>query len=209
MRKDRGTANPLEPISTATGWLTTLMVGFLLLSLLVHQQAWGNGPVCASVSSNDASSFGGPASVAGVVPGGHATLGTVNICASHPAAGLRLAGSLATWPYLILWLVFLVQFRRLLTAAARPGALYVPDTAARLRDLGRLLVAGGLAAGAIETAASFFIFGQVVRYPGLNWFSFGQIKFSVVTLIVGLALATAARVMRQGVSMREELDVVV
>ena len=209
MRKNRDQKNPLEPITTAVGWMTTLLVGFLLLSLLVHQQAWGNGPVCASVSSNDASLFGGPGSVAGVAPGGHATLGAVNICASHPSAGLLLAGALVTWPYLVLWLVFLVQFRRLLTVAARPGALYAPATAARLRDLGRLLAGGGLVAGAVETAASFFVFGQVIRYPGLGWFSFGQVKFSVVTLIVGLALTTAARVMRQGVRMREELDVVV
>jgi Protein of unknown function (DUF2975) len=209
MRRNRGSGNPLEPMTTAAGWLTTVLVGLLLLSLLVHQQAWGNGPVCATVSPNDASLFGGPVSVAGVAPGAHASLGTVDICNSHPSAGLRLAGELVTWPYLILWLVFLVQFRRLLKAAAQPGALYAPATAARLRDLGRLLVVGGLAAGAVETAASFFIFGQVIRYPGLSWFSFGQIKFSVVTLIVGLALATAARVMRQGVSMRQELDVVI
>jgi hypothetical protein len=147
----------------------------LLLSLLVHQQLWGNGPVCVSVSSNDADLFGGPVSVPGVAPGAHATLGGVDICAGSPTAALRLVGLLAAW----------------------------------LRGLGWLLVAGGIAAGVVETAARLAILTRVVRSPGPGWIDPGQVTFSVTALLIGLALITAARIMRQGVTMREELDVTI
>jgi hypothetical protein len=209
VRATQAARDPLEPIATAVAWLTTLLVALLLLSLLVRQASWGNGPVCASVSPNDASIFSGPVSVPGVAPGGHATLGSVNICASSPTAALRLAGLLAAWPYTIVWLAFLVGLRRLLRSASRPGGLYSPFTAARLRALGWLLIIGGLAASIIESAAKITIFTSVVRYPGLGWFEPAQVNFSFTTLIIGLALVTAARVMGQGVTMREELDVTI
>jgi hypothetical protein len=209
MRRTRPAGNPVEPIARTLAWVTTLLVALLLLSLLVHQAAWGNGPVCASVSSNDASIFGGPVSVPGLAPGSHASLGSVAICTTSPAPVLRLAGMLAAWPYIILWLVFLARSRRLLKSASLPGSLYSSGTAARLRALGWLLIAGGVAAGVIESAAKITIFTRLVRYPGLGWFEPAQISFSVITLITGLALVTAARVMRLGVTMREELDVTI
>jgi hypothetical protein len=209
VRATQAVRDPLEPIATTVGWLITLLVALLLLSLLVRQSLWGNGPVCASVSSNDASIFSGPVSVPGVAAGSHATLGSVSICASRPAAALRLAGLLAAWPYVIVWLVFLVRLRRVLKSAARPGGLYSGFTAARLRTLGWLLIIGGLAASIIESAAKISIFTSVVRYPGLGWFEPWQVNFSFTTLIIGLALVTAARVMGQGVTMREELDVTI
>ena len=48
-----------------------------------------------------------------------------------------------------------------------------------------------------------------VRLGALGWFEPAQVNFSFTTLIIGLALVTAARVMRQGVTMREELDVTI
>jgi hypothetical protein len=209
MRETRPPRNPLEPIATTVGCAAALLVAFLLLSLFIHQAAWGNGPVCTIVSANDASLFSGPVSVLGVVPGGHATLGSVNICTNNPTSILRAAGLLATWPYFALWLVFLFRLRGLLKAASLPGGLYSPVTASRLRVLGWLLTFGGLAASIIESAARITIFTRLVRYPGLGWFAPGQISFSFTTLITGLTLMTVARVMSLGVKMREELDVIV
>ena len=209
MSETRPARNPLEPIARAVGFAITLFVALLLLSLLVHQASWGNGPVCSSVSANDASIFGGPASVPGVAPGSHASLGSVAICANNPTSGLRVAGLLVTWPYTVLWLVFLFRLKRLLRAASLPGELYSPVTASRLRVLGWLLTLGGLAAGIIESAAKITIFTRLIHYRGLGWFEPTQISFSVTTLITGLTLITVARVMLLGVKMREELDVTV
>ena len=69
----------------------------LLPSLLVRQASWGNGPVCTSVSGNDATIFSRPVAVPGLAPGAHASLGSVTICTNHPKAALRLAGLLVAW----------------------------------------------------------------------------------------------------------------
>lgn len=209
MRKTRPPRNPLEPIATTVGCATTLLVALLLLSLLVRQASWGNGPVCASLSQNDAAIFTGRVSVPGLAVGSHASLGNVNICTNHPASVLRLAGLLAAWPYTLLWLAFLLRLQGLLKAASPPGGLYSPITAARLRALGWLLTGGGIAASVMESAANITIFTSLVHYPGLGWFEPGQINFSFITLILGLTLITIARVMRLGAMMREELDATV
>jgi hypothetical protein len=57
MRELRQSRNPLEPIATTVGCMTMLLVAVLLLSLFVHQASWGDGPVCTSVSGNDATIF--------------------------------------------------------------------------------------------------------------------------------------------------------
>ncbi|HEY2553559.1 MAG TPA: DUF2975 domain-containing protein [Streptosporangiaceae bacterium] len=181
----------------------------MLLSTLVHQALWGNGPVCAYVSPNDASLFGGPVSVQGLAAGSHASLARVQICTSNPASSLRLAGAIAEWPYLALWGIFLFRLNRLMKSASQPGGIYSAATAARLRGLGWLMTGGGIAAGVIGSAAKIFIFTRLVHYPGLGWFAPFQVNFSFSTLIVGLTLITVARVMRLGVTMREELDVTV
>jgi hypothetical protein len=209
MREFRRPRNPLEPIATTVGCMTMLLVGALLLSLFVHQAAWGNGPVCTSVSANDASTFARPVSVPHVAPGAHASLGSVTICTNHPTSALRLAGFLVAWPYTVLWLIFLFRLNGLLKAASLPGGLYSPVTASRLRGLGWLLTLGGVAASIIQSAARIMIFTSLIRYPGLGWFEPGQIDFSFTTFIVGLTLITVARVMSLGVKMREELDVTV
>ena len=209
MRELRPPRNPLEPIATTVGYVTPLVVVLLLLSLLVHQAAWGNGPVCTTVTGTDASTFSGPIPLLCVAPAAHASLASAAICADHPTAALRVAGLLAVWPYTVLWLIFLWRLRGLLKSAALPGGLYSPATASRLRMLGWLLALGGLAASVIESAAKIVIFTGLVDYPGLGWFEPGQVSFSITTLITGLTLITVARVMVLGVKMRDELDATV
>ncbi len=147
--------------------------------------------------------------VGGQVRGSQAMIGNVILCASHPDTVQRLAGLLAAWPSVILWVGFLVQIRGLLRIASQPGGLYSLPTAARLRRLGWFLTAGALAAAIIQTAANLVILLSQIHYPGLNWFQPDKLHLSVSALLAGLALITVARVMRVGVTMREELDVTV
>lgn len=208
MRRTRPPRNPLEPIASTIGYLTALTVTVLLLSLLVHQAAWGNGPVCTSATADGIPLRIYRVAVEGQVRGSQATIGTVNLCVNHPGTWLRVSGLLATWPPGILWLGFLLQASGLLRIAARPGGLYSLATAARVRRLGWFLTAGALAAGVIQTVANMTIFLSQIHYPGLNWEP-GKLHLSVATLLAGLALITVARVMRIGVTMREELDVTI
>jgi len=209
MREFRPPRNPLEPIATSVGCMTMLLVAALLVSLLVHPAGWGNGPVCTSVSGNDATIFSRPVAVPGLATGAHASLGSVTICTNNPTSALRLAGLLVAWPYTVLWLIFLFRLSGLLKAASLPGGLYSPVTASRLQALAWLLTLGRLVASIIESAAKITIFTRLVHYPGLGWFEPAQISLSFTTLITGLTLITVGRVMGLGVKMREELDVTV
>ena len=92
---------------------------------------------------------------------------------------------------------------------SEPGELYSAGTAARLRGLGVLMTGGGIVASVVGSTAKIFIFTRLVHHQGLGWFEPFQVNFSFWTLIVGLTLLTVARVMRLGVTMREELDVTV
>jgi hypothetical protein len=127
----------------------------------------------------------------------------ISVCADHPDGALRMAGMLMSLPSLVLFLSFLVLIRRLLKAAGRPGALYSPDPARRLRVLGWYLTVGAVAAGIIETAAEG---AAVADQTSLSWFNPSEFHLSVPALLVGLGLITVATVVRIGVTMREDLD---
>jgi hypothetical protein len=207
--KPRAARNPLEPIATAVRWAFGLFVVAILLSTLSHQALWGNGPVCTYLSAHGGPLIGGRVSVLGLAAGSKASLASAQICSSNPTPALRLAGVAAAWPYLVLWVFFLFRLGGLLQSASQPGELYSAATAARLRRLGWLMTGGGIAASLIASTARIFIFTHLVRYAGLGWFEPSQVNFDFWALIVGLTLISVARVMRLGVTMREELDVTV
>jgi hypothetical protein len=209
VRRTHPPRDPLEPVTTTVGLLTGLTGLVLFLSLLVHQALWGNGPVCTSVPADGMATRSSGLTIGGQVRGSQATIGNVILCVNHPDTWQRFAGLLASWPSVILWVGFLLQIRGLLRIASQPGGLYSPDTAARLRRLGWFLTAGALAAAIIQTVANLMIFLSQVHYPGLNWFEPDKLHLSVSALLGGLALITVARVMRVGVTMRDELDVTI
>lgn len=171
---------PLQPVAAVVGVLLTLMVLTLGLSLFTRQALWGNGRVCTSIPILDLpmkpSWTRGVVAVGGLARGSRATTPTVTLCANNPASSLRLAGQLATWPLVLLWLGFLLRARRLLRAASQPGRLYSRDTAGRLRSLGWFLIVGSVIAGMMETAANIMILLSQVHYPGFGWFQPSQIN---------------------------------
>lgn len=208
MSKSRAARSPLEPIATAVRWAFGLFIVGILVSALRHQALWGSGPVCTYLSPHDGPLVGGRVSVLGLAAGSKATLASAQVCSSNPTSALRLAGLAAAWPYLVLWVIFLFRLGGLLQSASQPGELYSAATAARLRRLGWLMTGGGIAASVIASTAKIFIFTRLVHYPGLMFEPF-EVNFSFWALIVGLTLISVARVMRLGVTMREELDVTV
>jgi hypothetical protein len=66
-----------------------------------------------------------------------------------------------------------------------------------------------VAAAVIQTVANLVILLTQIHYSGLNWFEPDKLHLSLSALLAGLTLITVARVMRVGVTMREELDVTV
>jgi len=185
----------------------------LVLSALQHQQPWAGGPVCVSQDPLSLPWKNGhiPAmpTIHGLARGVQATDFTVTFCANSPDQSLSLAGQLAIWPTTILWLVLLLRLRGLLKAASRPGGLYSPVTAARLRALGWIMTAGAIGVAVLESAANIIIAGRLI--PGFGGFGldYGHLTFPFSSFFLGLTLLTIARVMRLGAAMREELDVTV
>jgi hypothetical protein len=215
VRKNRPARDPLEPIRTAVASLLILTVGGFVVAFLsgfvsVHTELFGGGPVCISGDQVGLVWKSGhipvdPA-IDGLARGVQATAGNVIFCANSPDLPLRLAGLLATWPTAILWLVFLLRLHSLLRAAARPGGLYSPVTAARLHALGWIMTAGAIAVAVLQSAANTIIAARLIPEP-VEYFS--HLTLPYITFFLGLTLLTIARVMRLGAAMREELDVTV
>lgn len=198
--------DPLEPMKSATGCLLGLTLAAVLLALLErHQQLWASGPVCTSVASGGAPVHS-DLTMDGLAHGVQATAGMVTLCASNPSPALRLFGLMAIWPTAILWLIFVLRLRGLFRTASKPGGLYAPATAGRLRSLGWITTAGAIAAALLESAAKSLIYTNLVHYPGIGVLSLNYITFPFSFFFLGLALLTVAQVMRVGATMREELD---
>ena len=120
-----------------------------------------------------------------------------------PVGHLRTTGMLMSLPLLVLFLSSLWLLRRFLRAAGRPGRLYSLDSARRLGFLGWYLAAGAVLAGIIESVASGVVLAQ--QTSGVAWGP-TELRFPWFAFLVGLGVITCARVMRIGVTMREDLD---
>jgi hypothetical protein len=72
-----------------------------------------------------------------------------------------------------------------------------------LRFLGWYLAGGAVLAGIIESLASGVVLAQ--QTSGVAW-SPTELRFPWFAFLVGLGVITCARVMRIGVTMREDLD---
>jgi hypothetical protein len=204
----RAVRSPLEPITTGVGCLTDLTIVLLIIGVLTRPQpALGGGPVCTTVPVD--SGPGDPVShqwvrMLGVAHGSHAiSASTLSVCANHPDAFLRTTGMLMSMPLLVLFLSSLWLLRRFLKAAARPGRLYSLDSARRLRFLGWYLAGGAVLVGIIESVASGVVLAQ--QTTGVAWGP-TELRFPWFAFLVGLGVITCARVMRIGVTMREDLD---
>jgi hypothetical protein len=198
--RSRWSRSPPRP-----GIVLVLLIGYLLVS-----QLFGYGPltghVCTTVPANGLPYGRRPPvlGVLGLARGSQIDLNSVLLCAAHPGTALRPAGLLAALPSALVLVIFLLRLRRLLLEAGRPGVLFSPAMAARLRWLGWFLIAGSLAASVVEAAAQTVIFLSVVHFPGLDWFEPQLWHLSVAYLLLGLALISAAGVMRAAMSRRDE-----
>lgn len=210
VRKDRGHAEPVEPIATVLGVLLALLASYLLFNVLFGERLFA-GTACTTVPAVGIPYGRRPPvlGLRGVAPGSQVDLSSLQLCVAHPGAALRLAFLLAALPGVLVLVVFLVRLRGLLLVAGQPGILYSAATAARVRWLGWFLFAGSLAAAVIESAAQTAIFLSAVHYPGLDWYEPQLWHLPVGYLVLGVALISIARVMRIGALRREESRVTV
>lgn len=206
--------NPLEPMSTAVAATVTLIAGLMGAGVLgalfmdgVHVLGIGDKLVCVMDTTTTVSVGEAPAGGFRPTPGASVDLSAhPNYCteaASTVQSLLNTATHLAPFVFTVGALLLVVQ---LIRSAKRDG-LYTAQTAERLRRLGWWLLAGSvLTAIAVSTAETALIdslsrAGDISVVSGLwSW------DAPFMAILTGLGVLSFARIMRVGITMREDLD---
>lgn len=206
--------NPLEPMSTAVTIVVTLiavLMGAGLLGALfadgVHVLGIGDTSVCVTDTTTSADVGEGPTPGFEPAPGATASLNAhPNYCTDAPStvqSMLNTATQLAPFVFTVGALLLVLQLIR----SAECDGLYTAQTAERLRRLGWWLLAGSvLAAIAVSTAEKALIH-SLSRGSGISTVS-GLWSWDApfMAILTGLGVLSFARIMRVGVTMREDLD---
>ncbi|MDK1472264.1 DUF2975 domain-containing protein [Streptomyces sp. 549] len=206
--------NPLEPMSTAVTAIVTLVAGLVGVGLLaalfvdgVHVLGVGDKPVCVMDTATTVSVGEAPTGGLKPVPGATVDLSAhPNYCTEDPSTVQSLLNTTTQLIPFVFIVGALLLVLQLIRSAERDG-LYTARTAERLRRLGWWLLAGSvLTAIAVATAEKALIDslsqgGDISVVSGLwTW------DAPFMAILTGLGVLSFARIMRVGITMREDLD---
>jgi hypothetical protein len=213
LRRDRKLTQPLASIAGLYGRFLILYLG--LVVFLDH--GFASGGLRGSVCVDTGHPYGGAAKGFAASPGASLSLaGDVRACALHPSIwqwGLFLLTKL---PGLALWGCLLLLIWRLIREANSTGP-FTPRAAAVIRQLGWVIIAGSMIAGALGhlgadmltsmlmTPATFDAKGIVVDVLAAAPFK----ALVPVPALAGAALLTFARIIRVGAVMDDEIKATV
>ncbi|MET7381458.1 DUF2975 domain-containing protein [Streptomyces sp. NPDC005526] len=197
----------LEPMATVVSVVLRILLALATAGLVVSviRGSWGGILVCITDESSSSSAApGGFAAESG------AQVGSIpRYCAEAPDAHLRLLDALSNLPSTLLLISGLYLLHRFLRGAAREG-VYTAQTASRLRLVGWWLLVGSLVVELAEATARAALLAALAKDVD---FSAGTVlnmwTFPYLAVLTGLGVLTFARITRQGVSMREDLEGVV
>ncbi|OIJ88928.1 DUF2975 domain-containing protein [Streptomyces colonosanans] len=195
----------LEPLSTVVSFVLRLLIGILVfgfvLSLFDSNMHVGYGNPCVNADWISGSATDTDAAF-NAKSGAHVSA-IPQYCASHPSTYQNVLATLGELPSFILLIGGLFVLNSLLRAAARDG-VYTPQTSSRLRLLGWWLLLGSLAAELIEaTAKTALLATLTTEFSAGGWL--GMWATPYLAVLTALGLITFARIMRVGVTMREDL----
>lgn len=210
-----------QPLGSVTVIFSALLLAFLALLTVstVHGSGailgFGHTFICADAPGSygsgnwNASTFGVTA-----LPGASVQVnGTIQACTSfHPSITQRTLYALTSLPSWLIWGSVLFLLVRLIIIARREGP-FTLRTAAVMRRLGWLIIAGTVVAALIEAFAQHELLGTMLRMPAsLASFCYGLIltlpfnPMLPVAALAGAALLTFARITRLGVDMDDEIQ---
>jgi hypothetical protein len=209
-RKPRRNRNPLEPLASAT-WLI-LGMGVLALVAGVFATALGHGSFLGW--GHDASVCVKTSGLSSSIPESDHPLFQPNtgvsmsstgyqFCTSSPSMGQHFWYAAESLPETLTVLGAALSLYLLLRHAERNG-IYSPGVAVRLRFLGWFLLGVTVLRPAVETLARVRLLASMVNGPMA---AAPQIPWLIG--LAGLAALSAARIMRVGSAMREDLEGVV
>ena len=210
----RRLTEPLGSVTALFGGVLLLTLAAGIVSSLVTRGSlgdfgFGDGTICAA---EPGAGFGGTdwASNLGVAarPGVSISIsGTLQACAGHPSIGQRTMYFLMTQPGVLVWGAVLFLLWRTIRAARRTGP-FTGQVAAAMRRLGWLIIAGSVAAAAVQGFALDQLLNTMIT-PGT---SYGDVisepihALVPVPLLAGAALLTFARMIRLGADMDDEIQ---
>ena len=139
----------------------------------------------------------------GLRPGISTAPGTFQVCANQPGITQRLLSDLTTVPSGLLYVGLAVLVIQLARTTAGQGT-FTLRTAGQLRRLAWVLMIGELVAGGVRAAATLELFDSMTTYRTSPVAVVEFWPFPWLALFVSLGLLTFARIVRLGVTMREE-----
>ncbi|MGH3395570.1 MAG: DUF2975 domain-containing protein [Streptosporangiaceae bacterium] len=204
-----------QPLETITAFFGTLLVLGVVAGAALTMfgsgsfEGFGRGAVICATQPNAGYDNGGPVSHLGVAPRPGASItinGALRACASHPSIGQRILFTLMQLPGLVVWATMLFLLWRVIVAARRDGPFTV-RVAAAIRRLGWVVLAGNLAAGAVQGFSTDQLLNTMLT-PRINYSDAinGLIHGLPVAVLVGAALLTFARIFRLGAQMDDDLQ---
>lgn len=205
--------NPLEPMSSVVRGIVTLFAALMVASLLsgmfvggVHILGIGDETICVTDTSTSTSGEASPTEFK-PAPGVSAGLDAhPRYCTDHPGAAQSLLHTATEVPAFVFTLGALLLVLRLIRGAEREG-LYAARTAQRLRGVGWWLLAGSVLAAIATSTAEQGLLASLSR-GGDNSAVTGLISWDApyMAILTGLGVLSFARIMRVGITMREDLD---
>ncbi|MFF4791494.1 DUF2975 domain-containing protein [Streptomyces sp. NPDC001276] len=205
--------NPLEPISTAVWTVLTLLaalMGIVLLGGLFadDMSVLGIGQKFVCVTDTPRIDVGKQSIPAfRPAPGASFTVEAhPEYCTQAPSAGQSLLNSATQVVPFIFIVGALLLALRLIRGAAREG-LYTTRTAERLRWLGWWLLAGSVLTAIATSLAEKALIASLSLDSEISAV-FGLLSWDVpfMAILTGLGVLSFARIMRVGITMREDLD---
>ncbi|WP_328885059.1 DUF2975 domain-containing protein [Streptomyces sp. NBC_00316] len=205
----RAESRLLEPVATVIrGAYRLSLVGIVagavgpLVGTKLHMQ-WGGPDVCAESRSD----FGTDGFTGVFRPhAGVEVMARPSYCTDHADSAQRLFDFLGGFPSWLLVLGVLFLLNRLIGGASRHG-VFTARTAKHLQIAGWWLLCGCLVAEVVEAgahAALLATLAQEYTFDAGTWLGSLQLPYALV--FTALGILTFARIMRAGVTMREDLE---
>ncbi|MGW2781413.1 DUF2975 domain-containing protein [Streptomyces populi] len=206
--------NPLEPMSSAVTVLVTLFALMMVLGVFgsmfldgVHVLGIGDKSVCVTDTTETVGTDVEPHMGFRAAPG--ATTGldaSPRYCTDDPSTVQSLLNTATEVPAFVFTVGALLLVLRLIRGAEGDG-LYTARTAERLRRVGWWLLAGSVLAAIGQSVSEKALLGSLSRGGDVSALS-GLFSWDApyMAILTGLGVLSFARIMRVGVTMREDLD---
>jgi hypothetical protein len=202
-----------EPLGSVTAVFGGLLVAFTLIGIVFaltgSGSIWGLGrtPICATQPGTYGSGAWTAAGL-GVTarPGASINVnGALQACASHPDIGQRALYTLTSLPGWLVWGCLLFLLWRVIGAARRTGP-FTPQTAAAMRRLGWLIIAGSVTSALVQGFALDELLNTMITPTSFyNVITMPFHALLPVAALAGAALLTFARIIRVGAAMDDEI----